>query len=56
MTDEKTPVPADAPDGSNTDITPEQEQYMQDLPDGSKAGLVDDDEDSDDSEVSSGQK
>jgi hypothetical protein len=56
MTTDKPSAGADATDGSNKNITPEQEQYMQDLPDGTTDGLVDDDQESDDSEVSSGKK
>ncbi|WP_157490108.1 hypothetical protein [Frigoribacterium sp. Leaf186] len=41
------------PDGS-TDITEDDKQYTEDLADGSKQGLVDDSEQSDDSEVSDG--
>lgn len=43
-TDDSTP--STAPDGSTENITDEQETYTDDLPDGKKAGLVDDDKDS----------
>ncbi|GAA0965254.1 hypothetical protein [Frigoribacterium faeni] len=48
-----TPDETTAPDGS-TNITDEQEERTENLPDGSKPGLVDDSEESDDSEVSDG--
>ena len=38
-------TPSTAPDGS-TEITDEQAKYTEELPDGKKAGLVDDDKDS----------
>lgn len=41
------------PDGS-TDISADDKKYTEDLADGSKEGLVDDSEESDDSEVSDG--
>ena len=41
------------PDGS-TDITEDDKEYTEGLADGSKQGLVDDSEESDDSEVSDG--
>ena len=41
------------PDGS-TDITEDDKEYTEGLADGSKRGLVDDSEESDDSEVSDG--
>jgi hypothetical protein len=43
-TDDSTP--STAPDGSTENITDEQKAYADDLPDGKKAGLVDDDKDS----------
>ncbi|WP_156463350.1 hypothetical protein [Frigoribacterium sp. Leaf172] len=43
-TDDSTP--STAPDGSTENITDEQETYTDDLPDGKKPGLVDDDKDS----------
>jgi hypothetical protein len=41
------------PDGS-TDITEDDKKYTEELADGSKQGLVDDSEQSDDSEISDG--
>jgi len=41
------------PDGS-TEISDDDKKYTEDLADGSKQGLVDDSEESDDSEVSDG--
>ena len=48
-----TPEETTVPDGS-TDITDEQAKRTEGLPDGSKPGLVDDSEESDDSEISDG--
>ena len=49
----KAKTPTETPDGS-TDMTEEQRAYTEHLPDGSKEGLVDDSEESDDSETSHG--
>ncbi|NIJ05689.1 hypothetical protein [Frigoribacterium faeni] len=46
MSDHDDTTPDTAPDGS-TDITDEQAQHTEELADGSKPGLVDDDKDSD---------
>ncbi|WP_423920592.1 hypothetical protein ACPEEZ_14545 [Frigoribacterium sp. 2-23] len=43
-TDETTPAPTSAPDGS-TEVSPEQKEHTEGLSDGSKSGLVDDDRD-----------